>query len=268
MEEVKVKKALRNITIFSLIVVSCGWVGRLVDLKVGTDTNGSLGQLIWIITPLLAMIVFRTFMGDRWKDFGIRPRLMGNGILYAFCILFYPIIASVIVLIGNRVGWLEGSIFSSAFLTACLMALIPAFIKNIFEEFAWRGYLAPRLLSLGYNRMIIHIYVGIIWGVWHIPYLFKFVETTESMFTFIPRFLIGVVAMSIVYGEILLITKSVWPAVFMHTGGNAFIDTMIIQKYINVNEGFHYVAMPSPEGIITILITAATGFWLYKRSRT
>ncbi|WP_407946417.1 CPBP family glutamic-type intramembrane protease [Paenibacillus alkaliterrae] len=53
------------------------------------------------------------------------------------------------------------------------MALIPAFIKNIFEEFAWRGYLAPKLYSIGYNRLFIHICVGLIWGAWHVPYTFS-----------------------------------------------------------------------------------------------
>lgn len=30
----------------SLIVLDCGWIGRLVDLKVSTDASGSLGQHI------------------------------------------------------------------------------------------------------------------------------------------------------------------------------------------------------------------------------
>ena len=61
------KKTLRNILIFSLIVLSCGWIGRLVDLKVGTDDNGSLGMLIWIVSPLLTMVILRSFHG-RWLE--------------------------------------------------------------------------------------------------------------------------------------------------------------------------------------------------------
>ena len=50
-------------------------------------------------------------------------------------------------------------------------------------------------------------YRGVVWGVWHFPYLFLFVDTTESMITYIPRMMIGVIVMAILYGEILLMTQ-------------------------------------------------------------
>ncbi|MCY9667435.1 CPBP family intramembrane metalloprotease [Paenibacillus alginolyticus] len=263
----KDNKTLRNVIIFSLVALSCGWIGRLVDLKAGTDANGSLGQLIWIISPLLTMVILRSWMGDGWKDLGINPRVRGNIFLYLFSLLFFPFMTMVIVGISSSLGWMDISPMSSHYVTAVGIALIPSLIKNIFEEFAWRGYLAPKLYTLGYNRFIVHIAVGLIWGMWHFPYLFLFVDTTESMITYIPRMMLGVIIMAVLYGEILLMTRSVWPAVLMHTTGNAFIDTLILKKFVLVHEEFSYVAMPSPEGVIAIVLTALAGLWMYQRRR-
>jgi membrane protease YdiL (CAAX protease family) len=253
------------VIIFSFIALSCGWIGRLVDLQVGTDENGSLGQLIWIVSPLLAMVIMRSWMGDGWRDFSIKPRIKENMFLYVFSILFFPVMTAGIVGISLGLGWTDMTASSSPYLAAFGLALIQNFIKNIFEEFAWRGYMAPKLFKLGYNRLLVHVAVGIVWGAWHFPYLFLFVDTTESMITFIPRMMIGMIVMAILYGEILLMTRSVWPAVVMHTVGNAFINTLILKKYIDVHEEFSYMAMPSPEGILAIALTGLAALWMYKR---
>ena len=247
--KVKVNKTLNNVIMFTIIALSCGWIGRLVDLKAGTDENGSLGQLIWIVSPLLAVVVMRSWRGDGWKDFGIKPRIKGSMLLYVFSILFFPLMTVVIVGISLGLGWSYMPPSSSPYLAAFGMALLPSFIKNIFEEFAWRA-IWLQLFTLGYNRFLVHITVGAVWAAWHFPYLFLFVDTTESMITYIPRMMLGVIVMAILYGEILLMTRSVWPAVVMHTVGNAFIDTLILKKFIHVHEAFSYAAMPSPEGML------------------
>lgn len=259
------KKTLRNIIVFSLIVLSCGWIGRLVDMKVGTDDNGSLGMLIWIVSPLLTMVILRSFMGDGWKDFGIKPNIRGNIHPYFVSILFFPILAAIIILIGYHMKWLDAANLSTSFAAAFGMALIPAFIKNIFEEFAWRGYLAPKLYSIGSNRLFFHICVGLIWGAWHIPYTFVIMHTTESWMTFIPRMLIGVSALSIVFGEIWIMTRSVWPALIMHTLGNSVLDTLFLKNYLAVPKAYEYLVMPT-SGVIPIVVTLLVGFWLYRRN--
>lgn len=263
----KKSRTLRNAIIFSVVALSCGWIGRLVDMQVGRDENGSLGQLIWLVFPLMCMVILRTWMGDGWKDFGLKPRFKGNAFLYTFSVLFFPVMAAAVVGLGLGLGWAEAPRTSSSYWAAFGMALLPSLLKNLFEEFAWRGYLAPRLFSLGYNRFLVHIAVGIIWGAWHFSYLFLFVDTTESMVTYIPRMMLGVIAMAVLYGEILLMTRSVWPAVVMHTMGNAFVDTLILKKFILVHEEFAHVAMPSPEGLLAIALTGLGGLWMYKRRR-
>lgn len=88
----------------------------------------------------------------------------------------------------------------------------------------------------------------------------------ESLLTYIPRVMIGLIILSIVYGEIRYVTNSVWPAVLLHTMGNSVVDTLILKKYINVRDGYGFLVTPSPEGILTIVLTASIGLWLYKRN--
>lgn len=251
---------MRNILFFSLIVLSCGWLGRLVDVKAGVDESGSLGQLIWIVCPLLSMVLFRMIGGDGWKDLGIRPHILKHAPFYLVCLLFAPCCALLIMGIG-RFMLLDTASLSAPFLAAFGMALLPSFVKNIFEEFAWRGYLAPKVYAFGWHTWAAHVYIGLIWAAWHLPYLHRFVDTTDDYF--FPRFIIGIVVLSIVYGEIRLLTGSVWPAVLMHTVGNAFIDTLILSKYIVIREGYEFLMTPSPDGLIAILFTSLIAWWLY-----
>ncbi|UKS31303.1 CPBP family intramembrane metalloprotease [Paenibacillus sp. HWE-109] len=257
-------QAWRNIVMFSLIAVSCGWIGRAIDLQTGRDATGSLGQLLWILSPLLSMMIMRTWMGDGWKDCGFRLHLKGNLLLYGLSILFFPLLAAIVVGIGVCAGWTNVSLSPTLFAAAFGAALVPSFIKNLCEELAWRGFLAPKLFALGYNRFLVHILVGVIWGAWHFPYLFLFTDDMTLMFLL--RLMIGVIAMAVLYGEIRLITTSVWPAVLMHTMGNACIDTLILQKFIAVPETFKYLAMPSPEGLLAMALTGLAGLWVSRRN--
>lgn len=258
-------RTLRNVAIFSVAALSCGWLGRLVDLKVESDAGGSLGQLIWIVVPLLTMAILRTWAGDGWKDFGVRPRMKGNDFPYAVSLLFFPVLAALVAGAGALLGWADVSGPASSLIAGVSAALLPQFVKNLFEEFAWRGYMAPKLLGLGYPRLAVHVAVGLVWGAWHIPYLHLFFDTGESMATFIPRMMIGVVAMAVLYGEIRLATGSVWPAVLMHTVGNAVVNTLVLDRYFVAREGYGWIAAPSPEGLLSIALTGLAGLWMYKR---
>ena len=113
------------------------------------------------------------------------------------------------------------------------MLLAGTIMKNLLEEFAFRGYLAPKVYALKLNRLLSHCIVGLVWGAWHIPFLaYVFSYLNESAVTLIPRLLLGTITASIVYGEIRLRTNSVWPAFLMHTIGGAFIGTFLLHPDI------------------------------------
>lgn len=259
------KHIVRNLAIFTFLVITLGWIGRWLDSLVGSTPSQGIGMLIWIIAPLGVSFLLRAFAGDGWKDLGIRPAIKGNILWYIISILVYPICFTLILVIGLAFDVVSLPDFSSVlFVQAFAFILVQQATKNIFEEFAWRGYLAPKMYKLRLNVFVAHIVVGLIWGAWHLPYLRAISpHTTESLATLIPRFLAGAIAVSIVYGEIRILTNSVWPAVLMHTVGGAFVGVLLLKELIKMKDGMEFLFSPAIEGVLSIVLFTLIGIGLY-----
>lgn len=153
---------LRNLIIFSLIVISSGWLGYALDIAMNNPPEQSLGMLLWLVLPLATLIVLRTFAGDGWRDFGWRPNFRGNAAWYALSTLAYPASALLVLLVGLALGFISlRSELVNPWAVAAVGAILPSFIKNIFEEFAWRGHLAPKVNALGLKDYVGHLIVGV-----------------------------------------------------------------------------------------------------------
>lgn len=266
-------RTVRNLVIFSVLVVASGWVGAWVESLLDSSAKG-IGQLIWIITPLVVSFLLRAFAGDGWSDLGIRPSFRRNARWYAVSLLVYPIVVILVQVIGFGFGGVTFPGLSQngfgLFVQAFMLALAPMFLKNIFEEFAWRGYLAPRLYSLPLNTFVAHTVVGLIWAAWHLPYYYIFLGSTEvqtatalGLSTFIPMVFAGAIVGSIAYGEIRRRTNSVWPAVLMHTVGNAFVNTLILLGIYRITDGMGILVAPGV-GLLEIALFALLGVGLHR----
>ncbi len=269
------RRTIRNLAIFAFAVLSAGWIGSGLDILTGGSHAQGIGQLLWIVTPLMTMVLLRTFAGDGWEDFGFRPGLKRGAVWYAFSLLVFPACAVVVLGTGFLAGVTRFPGISPArvgeYLQLVLLGILPSCIKNIFEEFAWRGYLAPRVSSLGLPDLAGHILVGLIWAGWHMPYYLFFFDhalfaayTTQGFITFFPMFFFGVVALSMIYGEIRLLTRSVWPALLMHTVSNAFATPLFLNGFIRISPGADIFVSPGPESIISIVVYSAIGLGLYR----
>jgi membrane protease YdiL (CAAX protease family) len=155
-------------------------------------------------------------------------------------------------------------------LKAFALGLFPNFIKNIFEETAWRGYLAPKVYSLGLNGYAGHLIVGIVWGAWHIPYYLFFLDraflrefTTLSLMAFVPLVILVIISWAIVYGEILLLTNSIWPAVLMHAVEDAFLMPLFVNHHILIQPGKDWLISPM-SGVINIIFFLIIGVGLHQ----
>jgi len=210
--------------------------------------------------------------GDGWKDFGIKPNFKGNVSWYLVAFLVYPITTACILIIGRGFGLI---IFPNASITTLglvfqtfALGLLPQFIKNIFEEGAWRGYLAPKVYSLRLNDFVGHIIVGLVWGAWHIPYYLFFLNaavlqefTTLNLTAFIPLSIVVMISWSMVYGEIRLLTKSFWPAVLMHAVEDALLIMLIADHHIQILPGTDWLVSPM-NGLISVVFFIAIGVGL------
>jgi membrane protease YdiL (CAAX protease family) len=259
---------VRNLTIFTILVIVLPWFGRWLDTAMKNPPEQQIGMTIWIVTPLVVSLLLRGFAGDGWKDLGIKPHFKGNLLWYLISLLVYPVCVILILVIGRAFGIISFPDFSpdtvELIIQGIVTILITQIIKNIFEEFAFRGYLAPKMYTLKLNAFVAHGVVGLIWGVWHLPYLRQITTyTTESLVTLIPRFLVGAIAASIVYGEIRKQTNSVWPAWLMHTVGATFVGALMLHSGITISSGMEFLFNPVFEGGLTIIFFLVLGIGLY-----
>ena len=214
------------------------------------------------------MLLLRILGGDGWGDFGLRPNFNGNGFWWLVSILVFPAVFTISLLVGTLMGGLEldGNMVP-AFIAALLPGLLTALVKNVFEEFAWRGYLAPKVYSLNLNIWLSHAIVGIIWGVWHIPFVFVLwgYLCPSMLWYFIPLLVVGTISQSIVYGEVRLATNSVLPAWIMHTIGNTLGNALLLSGVLLLKTRSEFWFSPGIESVMSIALMSATGYWLHKR---
>jgi membrane protease YdiL (CAAX protease family) len=268
------KRTRRNLVIFTVLVLGLAALAGVVEpltVPPGAEPGASgLGQLLWIIAPLGVMLLLRILGGDGWDDFGLRPNFKGNGFWWLVSVLTFPVVITISVLIGAVSGGLELDVnVFPAFVAALLPGLISAMIKNVSEEFAWRGYLAPKVYSLDVNIWLSHAIVGMVWGAWHLPFVFVFWSylTPAMLWTFVPLLLVGTFSQSVVYGEVRLATGSVLPAWLMHTIGNTIGNTLLLSNLVQLSPGRELVFSPGAEGVISIILMFAAGYWLHRRRK-
>jgi membrane protease YdiL (CAAX protease family) len=265
-------RTTRNLIIFILLVLIFAVLAGVIEPLTGPPDaapgSAGLGQLLWIVAPVLTMLLLRLFGGDGWADLGLRPNFKGNGFWWLVSILIFPVVISLAMLFGALLGGISLNMnMLPDVIGAMLTGFITAMIKNIFEEFAWRGYLAPKLYSLDMNIWLSHIIVGLIWGAWHLPFIYVFWTylTPDMLWYFIPVFLLGTISQSVVYGEIRLATASVLPAWVMHTIGNTIGNALILTSFIQLESGRELWFSPGAEGLISIILMFTIGFWLHRQ---
>jgi membrane protease YdiL (CAAX protease family) len=261
------RTTLRNLAIFTVVVLASGWIGRGVDVLLGSTGQETLGLLLWLVTPFPVSLLLRAFAGDGWKDFGIRPNLRGNWAWYGLAILTYPVITALVLVTGKGLGLITFPNFSLNAVGVIFQAFgagfLPMFIKNIFEEGAWRGYLAPKLYSLRLNDWMWHLTVGLIWGAWHIPYYLFFLDraylaqfTALDLALYIPLVLVVYVAWAMVYGEIWRLTNSLWPALLMHAVEDAILLPLFEMRLIQIVPGSDWLVSPM-NGLVCVFFFVA-----------
>jgi membrane protease YdiL (CAAX protease family) len=259
------KKTIRYIVIFSVLVNVVAWIGPLLG---GDPTSPGLGFLIWGTAPILVSLLMRAVTRD-WSDLGARPAIKKNIRWYLVSLLAYPVAIGLALFIGSLISASSISQFSvGSFIQAALPAMVIFFFFALFEEVGWRGYLAPKMYSLGINVYFAHALVAVVWASWHLPYIHELSSyTTEGLATYIPRFYLGAFAFSIVYGEIRMITATFWPAVLMHWVGNTIANPLVV-GFVLFSTGKEYLGSVGVDGLLMIAFFGLLGIAINRwRSR-
>lgn len=234
------RKTMGQVGLFSILVLGLTWGSPLLG---GGPTNFGPGFLLWGATPMLAAVILCSFTGD-WAVLGVQPALKKYGLWYAIGFFAFPVLmlfalgSGVLLSITSFAGFSFGK-----FLPTFLIALPIFFIFAIFEEVGWRGYLSPKLDALGLNHFGAAILVGVIWAIWHMPYISELTWAYSSgdLATFVPRFYLACIAFALLHGAIRRVTGTFWSAALMHGVGNAFGHPLAVE-YVTYAQGWESMA--------------------------
>jgi membrane protease YdiL (CAAX protease family) len=212
---------------------------------------------VWSITPVVATLIMllivtrEGYSKEGWKSLGLHrmglsvwwiafgvPLLIS--VVAAAILWTTPLASSVVPEGGILLGVLNAAI--KLLLQVCVVAL-PFMLS---EEIGMRGYLQPRLMSLGRRRAL--LLVGLVWATWHMPLIFltPLLPVGNKLIS-LPLFYGAVVAGSFFYGYLRIYTGSVWPSTIAHGVHNhawgilgVFTATsypVIVNKYLGGDYG-------------------------------
>jgi len=262
------KKIIRNIILFTVVVITSGWIGVLVDSVLTDQPEGdSLGMGIWLALPMLTAFVIIIFSKVSWQDLGFKPKFKGNIKWYLASVLIFPVVTGIVMIIGATTKWIDLSAFNlKPFILTFCSTLLINFIIDIFEETAWRGYLTSQLVKFNLNDWKLYLIVGCVWTSWHIPYYLVFLpEVIILAIMPVSRVIYILVAFStflswtVMFTELFRVTNSVWPCVILHMMEDSLINFIVISGYINIEAGKEILVSPI-NGIITSILYLAVGF--------
>ncbi|MCX6066652.1 MAG: CPBP family glutamic-type intramembrane protease [Chloroflexi bacterium] len=270
-------KTIRNITLMGLVTIGGGWLGIWLNNVTGNTAPPmqSLGALIWLVSPALAGILLRAFGGDGWQDAGFGLHLRSGWVWYLVAILVYPLVALLTFRLAAVTGAISAEGFAAqgfgAYLSAAGVMMAGSLVKNIFEEFAWRSYLTPRLDAAKVPRFLNHLIVGILWWSWHLSYYAYYLDKatlksfmTTSLPVFLALGLVSLIPTAILFGELQLASKSTWPAFILHNIINGLSMPLIINGFITLNPPLGTILTPTNEGILTSFLLGAAGVVIYR----
>ncbi len=270
-------KTIRNIFIVSLVALGGGWLGIWLNNVSGNamPPMESLGVLVWLVTPTLIGLLLRAFGGDGWKDAGFGLNLLSGWKWYLVALLLYPLASLLTFGVSLALGTIRADGFAAqgfgAYASIVGVMFVGSMMKNIFEEFAWRGYLTPRFDAAKVHPFLNHAIVAVVWWAWHLPYYYYFLPradleaaTPYGVPVFLAIALLVLFPTAFFFGELRLISKSVWTVFLLHCVLNAVSTPLMLIGFINSNNWGSLILSPTNDSVIMSLLMGAVGYWLYR----
>src|ERR687893_2445970 len=213
--------------IFAVLALSLA-VGAALLIRFLNITSDLVMFSIWSITPTVAALIMllvvtrEGYTKEGWKSLGLH-RLGLNVWWIAFGVtLLITVAASAIVWATPLASFVvpEGGIINPLINFLIQFGLL-VLTFALGEEIGMRGYLQPRLMSLGRNRAL--LVVGLMWATWHMPiyYFMAKLFPVGNVLLFLPLFYGTIVAASFFFGYLRIYTGSTWPAAIAHSVHNA-----------------------------------------------
>ena len=261
----------RKAALFTVVVLALAVVVALLITALEIPEGPAF--MLWTATPVLATLLMMLVITrdgrskDGWRLLGLH-RLGARWWGVAFILsLLVSVVATVLVVLLGFASFVAPDNPFDLILNFLLSAALVTVTYGVAEEVAFRGYLLPQLTPLGRNRAL--LITGLVHAVWHFPLIFltSLYHSEGDRLIVLPLFVATIVAAGFVFGDLRLVTGSVWPASIAHAVHNVAWATLatltVTSSPVLVNE---YLA--GDNGIFILLGTVAAAFllrWMVRR---
>lgn len=263
---------LENLALFIAIV---GGISSQIDSFLPRQAGEeSIGMLLWLIAPS----VFAAWLiakGHWWRQVGVTfdPRKAGIWTLVALAL---PALLTGLLLSVSGAASLNTNeqLALDQLLQLASGAAGTIFVKNLFEEFVFRGFFTSRFERSPAAGIYGHLLTGVVWAIWHLPYWLVFLgpNTIEDMsgmppLAFVAMGTVMLILQSLFYGELRLISGSVWPVYVFHCVCN-LISFSLLEAHAVSTQGIGGVLFgPGTHGLLFSAILAGLGLLLMRERK-
>jgi uncharacterized protein len=201
--------------------------GVALAIRIFELTPGAGMWVLWSCTPtvmallMLLVLTREGYSREGWKVLGLHQLGLGVWWIAFGLTLLITVAASAIVWATPLASFVvpEDGIVDPL-LNFLIQVVLFTLTFALLEEIGIRGYLLPKLLSLGRTRAL--VLSGLVFATWHMPLiLLTPILPVGNKLISLPLFYGTVVAASFVYGYLRLYTGGVWPASLAHAVHNA-----------------------------------------------
>jgi len=208
----------------------------------------------------------RTFTPDGWADAGLGWG-QSRGLVALAAVQLFPAVFFFALASGTILGQVQFGADATNLLIAGVLTGAPVILLYAAsEEFAWRGYLEPKLAVLGMAAMPRHCLIGVIWASWHTGYVLS--GTNQSAlppFRYLILFLLACIAMSVIYGQWRARTGSFWPAAVAHGVANGLAWPLLNPEIVTTSAPLWFAARP--EGLLVLGVLSLISVIVWRRAK-
>ena len=259
--------------IFSVLVLFLA-VGAALLIRFLDISSDPVLFSVWSCTPTLATLIMLLlvtrdgYSKEGWKSLGLH-RLGLNVWWIAFGLTLLITVAASAVVWATPLAsftWPEGGILDPIISFFFLFGMTVLWF-GLAEEIGMRGYLQPRLMSLGRTRAL--FLVGLVFATWHMPLIFlapaQVNFPTGNLLLFFPLFYGTFIAASFFFGYMRIYTGSIWPASIAHAVHNAAWGTLGAFTLITVSPVLVDIYLVGDFGLLIFIGAALGAIWVGHR---
>ena len=259
----------RKAAIFTVLVL-CLSVGAALLIRFLELPSGPVMWTVWSFTPTVAALIMLLvvtrdgYSMEGWKSLGLHPLGLSVWWIAFGLTLLITVAASAVVWATPLASFVipEGGIINPLIQFLIFVGIFTVWFA-LGEEIGMRGYLQPRLMSLGRRRAL--LLVGLVWATWHMPLVFlapAVAFRTGNLLFFFPLFYGTIVGASFFFGYLRIYTGSTWPASIAHSVHNAAWGILGAFTLVTASPVLVNVYLVGDFGLLILIGVVIGAIWL------